>query len=78
MKIDFSFKDGFSKETPKPIIIIYTIIMLISGLWVYVLQPNFTDLNDHLQLIIIKILGSLNAGIIFICHFFKWKDNDPS
>jgi len=72
MKIDFS-RDGFTKATPKVIIYLYIGIMALSGLWMYVVQPNFTDMTEHLQLLIMKIIGSLNSGIIFFCQFAHYK-----
>ena len=71
IKLDFNWK-SFTGTTPKPIKLTYQTIMLLSGLWVMVLQPNF-NFSEHLDLIVTKIIASTNSGIYFFCQFFHWK-----
>lgn len=76
MTIDFSRK-GFKKETPLPIVYTYLGIMGVSAIWITVIQPNFiSDISEHTQLLITKIVGTVNTGITFLCQFFHWKTQD--
>jgi len=65
---------GLKGTTPKYIKTIYRIIMLISTLWVTVIQPQF-HFSEHVQAVINQWVVVGNSGFYTICQFFGYTDD---
>lgn len=66
--------NSLTTETPIQIKWFYRIIMLISGLWMLVIEPNFTGIiPEHVLHVTDKLVASFSTSIYFICQFFGWK-----
>jgi len=75
-QLQFGTQAALDARTPKYIKAIYQIIGLLSAIWVLV-SPNFPEIPEHTQTVILKILISSNTVIYAICQQFGYVKEDP-
>ncbi len=68
--------NNLNKQTPKQIQTIYRVAMLLSVIWVSVIQPNF-EFSDHVIAEVNKWIVVFNGLFYHICQFFGWNDSTP-
>jgi len=68
--------NNLNKQTPKQVQTLYRVAMLLSVIWVSVIQPNF-EFSDHVIAEVNKWIVVFNGLFYHICQYFGWNDSTP-
>lgn len=74
-QLQFATKASLNANTPSAIKRIYQILGLLSTIWI-IISPNFPEIPEHTQNIVLRLIGASNAVIYAICQAFGYVDTD--
>ena len=68
--------NNLGKQTPKQVQTLYRIAMVLSAIWVTVIQPNF-EFSDHVIAEVNKWIVVFNGAFYHVCQYFGWSTDTP-